>query len=89
MLFSLIGSFAIGLVSTPIYFKFKGKPLIIKKYHSHHTFQGLLCIFLSVILLIKGMVFGIFTFGFGSGLITHHWFSEKNLRLIEKISYEV
>jgi len=79
--FSILG----GISLPALYNKFVKKYFVVGKYHFHHTIYALLLLFWSIFLFLEGKTLALYALGFGVGLMIHHWFSEKHLKLITKI----
>ena len=59
------------------------KMLIFGKYHIHHTLHGIIFILAGVIILDEYSI-AKYLIAFGAGLVIHHFFSEDNLKILEK-----
>jgi len=81
-------SILVGLLVPTMYNKIIKRDLIIFGYHCHHTTTGLLSSLGSVPLILKDVFGGVYFMGLGVGLMSHHWFSEKNLKLFEKMMHD-
>jgi len=88
MLIQLGVSVLIGWLVCCAFIKFINKSLVIKGRHIHHTSEGILSGLVSIPLILRDIGFGIYLAGLGVGIISHHWFSEKNLKLISRVNYK-
>lgn len=81
-------SILLGLLVPTMYNKIVKRELVIFGYHCHHTTTGLLSSLGSVPLILKDVFGGVYFMGLGVGIMFHHWFSEKNLKLVEKMMHD-
>ena len=81
MILGIIVSILIGILIPILYNKSISKALFFGKYHIHHTLHGVFLVLMGI-LMIDDFISGRYFIGFGVGLIIHHLFSEKNLKLI-------
>ncbi len=77
-------SILVGILIPVFYNKTIKKRLVIRGYHFHHTSHGLLTSLSSFPLIMKDFFKGVYMMGIGVGIIVHHFFSEKNLKLFDK-----
>jgi len=85
MMFSLGISILVGMIIPIMYNRIIKKSLVVKGYHFHHTSHGLISSLSSVPLIFRDVFGGIQMMGLGLGVMVHHLFSEKNLKLFDKI----